>query len=160
MSKDKIVALSKVKSLSSRLKSRKKKIVFTNGCFDLIHIGHVKYLERAKAFGDILIVGVNSDSSMKKIKGSKRPIMGQNDRAGIVAGLESVDYVTIFNEATPFKLIRSIRPDVLVKGADWKPDKIVGAEFIGYYGGRTISIPLVKGKSTSLIIRKIIKKFK
>lgn len=160
MSKDKIVALSKVKSLSSRLKSRKKKIVFTNGCFDIIHIGHVKYLERAKAFGDVLIVGVNSDSSMKKIKGSKRPIMDQNDRAGIVAGLESVDYVTIFNEATPFKLIRSIRPDVLVKGADWKPDKIVGAEFIKSYGGRTISIPLVKGKSTSLIIRKIIKKFK
>jgi len=86
MSKDKIVALSKVKSLSSRLKSKKKKIVFTNGCFDIIHIGHVKYLERAKAFGDVLIVGVNSDSSMKKIKGSKRPIMGQDDRAGIVAG--------------------------------------------------------------------------
>jgi len=160
MSKDKIVALSKCKSLSSRLKSRKKKIVFTNGCFDIIHIGHVKYLERAKALGDVLIVGVNSDSSMKKIKGSKRPIMGQDDRAGIVAGLESVDYVAIFNETTPFKLIRSIRPDVLVKGADWKPRKIVGADFIGSYGGKTISIPLVKGKSTSLILHKIINKFK
>ena len=160
MSEEKIIARSRLKALASKLKAKKKRIVFTNGCFDLIHVGHIEYLEVARRLGDVLIVGINSDSSMKKIKGSKRPIMEQGDRARIIAGLESVDYVSIFNEITPLKLIKFIKPDVLVKGADWQLNKIVGAELVKSYGGKTASIPLIKGRSTSHIIRKIVKRFK
>ncbi len=160
MSEDKIVVFSKLRTVVSKLKAKNKKIVFTNGCFDLIHTGHVKYLEKARSFGDILIVGINSDSSMKKIKGSKRPIIAQGDRARIIAGLESVDYVSIFDEATPLRLIKAVKPDVLVKGADWELTKMVGADYIKSYGGSAISIPLVKGRSTSHIIRKIVSRFK
>lgn len=160
MSEDKVVVFSKLRTVVSKLKAKNKKIVFTNGCFDLIHAGHVKYLEKAKSFGDILIVGINSDSSMKKIKGSKRPIIAQGDRAGIIAGLESVDYVSIFDETTPLRLIKAVKPDVLVKGADWDLTKMVGADYIKSYGGNAISIPLVKGRSTSHIIRKIVSRFK
>lgn len=160
MSEDKIVNLPRLKAIVSKLRTKKKKIIFTNGCFDLIHIGHIKYLEKAKAQGGILIVGINSDSSMRKIKGPKRPIIKQGDRAKIIAGLEAVDYVSIFNETTPLKMIMTIKPDILVKGADWQLNKIVGADFITSYGGRTISIPLIKDRSTSRIIRKIISRFK
>lgn len=160
MSKDKIVALAELKAIVSRLRARNKRIAFTNGCFDLIHVGHVKYLEKAKAKADILIVGINSDSSMRKIKGPMRPIINQMDRAEIVAGLEAVDYVLIFNETTPFKMISALKPDILIKGADWKPGKIVGADFVKSYGGKAITIPLTKYKSTSGIIRKIVSRFK
>lgn len=160
MSSDKIISLSKLKTVVAKLSAKKKRIVFTNGCFDLIHVGHIKYLEKAKALGDILIVGINSDSSMKKIKGTKRPIVEQGDRARIIAALEYVDYVTIFNETTPFKLIKIIEPQVLVKGADWRLNKVVGAEFVKSRGGKAISIPLIKGRSTSDLIRKIINRLK
>ncbi len=160
MSKDKIVSLPKLKALASKLKAKKKKIVFTNGCFDLIHVGHIKYLEKAKALGDILIVGINSDSSMRKIKGPGRPIIEQSDRALVIAGLESVDYACIFNETSPHKLIKAIGPNVLVKGADWELNKIVGANFVKSYGGKTTTIPFIKGRSTSGIIRRIINSFK
>lgn len=160
MREDKIVVFPKLRTVVSKLKAKNKKIVFTNGCFDLIHAGHVKYLEKAKSFGDILIVGINSDSSMKKIKGSKRPIIAQGDRARIIAGLESVDYVSIFDETTPLRLIKAVKPDILVKGADWNLNKIVGADYIKSYGGKAVSIPLVKGRSTSDMIRKIVSRFK
>lgn len=160
MSVDKIVSLPKLKALASKLKAKKKKVVFTNGCFDLIHVGHIKYLEKAKALGGILVVGINSDSSMRKIKGPGRPIIEQNDRALVIAGLESVDYVCIFNETSPHKLIKAIKPNVLVKGADWKLNKIVGANFVKSYRGKTMTIPFVKGRSTSGIIRRIVKRFK
>ncbi len=156
----KIVPFSKIGSLASSLRTKKRRIVFTNGCFDLIHAGHIKYLNKAKALGDVLVVGINSDSSIKKIKGPKRPIVGQGDRAAIVAALRPVDYVSVFNDITPIKLIKAIRPDVLVKGADWQVKTIVGSDFVRSYGGRVKAISLVKGRSTSDLIRKIADRFK
>lgn len=159
MSESKVVSLLKLKAIVTKLKARKKRIVFTNGCFDIVHIGHVKYLEKASHFGDILIVGINSDRSIKNIKGPKRPIVEQSDRARVIAGLGCVDYVSVFDEATPIKLIKAIKPDVLVKGADWELNKMVGADYIKSYGGKAVSIPLVKGRSTSNIIRRIASRF-
>lgn len=156
----KIISLSEAKRTSSKLRSKKKRIVFTNGCFDLVHAGHIKYLQKAKALGEVLVVGVNSDSSMKRIKGPKRPIIKQNDRAKVVAALEAVDYVIIFYEKTPLKLIKAIKPDVLVKGADWRLDDIVGADFVRSYGGRITSIALLEGRSTSAIIRNVVRRFR
>jgi len=148
-----------LKQIISRLKSRGKRIVFTNGCFDLLHYGHIKYLQDAKKKGDILIVAINSDSSIKKIKGKKRPLIKQGDRSRIIAGLSSVDFVTIFNQPTPDKIIRLLRPDILIKGSDWKKDKIVGGEFVSGYGGKVLNIRLIKGRSTTNLINKIAKLF-
>ena len=142
-------------------------MVFTNGCFDLLHVGHIKLLKKSKSLGDILIVGLNSDSSIKKLnrepsrrdKDDKRPILPQKDRAEILAGLESVDYVCIFNEQTPLRLIRKIQPDVLVKGGDYKMTEIVGREEVSKYGGKVVTVPLYKGKSTTGIIRSIVKRY-
>ena len=151
----------KIKSLEKLLKAlrqaRKKRLTvgFTNGCFDIIHAGHVKYLLKARTFCDILIVGVNTDSSVKKIKGPKRPVVGLRDRLLVMASLEMVDYVVSFKEATPAKLIKAIRPDFLIKGADWSKKDIVGAEFVKSYGGRVKRVPLVKGKSTTSLAEKI-----
>lgn len=156
----KIVPFSKVSTLASSLRAKNKRIVFTNGCFDIIHAGHIKYLEKARALGDVLIVGINSDSSIKKIKGPKRPVVRQRDRATIVAALRPVDYVSIFNDATPIRLIKAIRPDVLVKGADWRLNNIVGGDFVKSYGGKVRAVPLIKGRSTSNLIRKIVDIFK
>ena len=141
-----------------KLKKQGKKIVFTNGCFDIIHFAHVHYLEQAKKKGDVLIVGLNSDSSIKGIKGSTRPIISENDRAGIIAALESVDFVTIFNESTPFDLIKKLKPDMLIKGSDWKTDQIVGADILKKYGGKVQRAKFLNGYSTSKIIKKIVKK--
>lgn len=156
----KIIPFSKVGALASSLKVKKRRIVFTNGCFDIIHAGHIKYLEKAKALGDILIVGINSDSSVKKIKGPSRPVVRQGDRAAIVAALKPVDYVSIFNDTIPIKLIKAIKPDVLVKGADWRLNSIVGGDFVKSYGGKVKAVSLVKGRSTSNLIRKIVDIFK
>ena len=155
MISDKIKNITQLKSTVAGLKRKGKKIVFTNGCFDLLHYGHVKYLQDAKRAGDILIVAVNSDSSVKKIKGSRRPIVNLNFRLGALASLESVDYVTSFSEETPLNLIKSIKPDVLVKGADWNRKIIVGAEVVRNYGGEVTTIKLVKGLSTSNLIKRI-----
>ena len=155
MTEKKITAFSKVKALASRLRAKGKRIVFTNGCFDILHSGHVKYLEKASSLGDVLILGLNSDCSVKKIKGPLRPIVGQKDRAAVVASLGFVDYVVVFGDATPLKLIKAIRPDIIVKGADWKPGKIVGANLVKSYGGKVVAIPLVKGRSTTGLIRRI-----
>lgn len=128
------------------------KIVFTNGCFDIIHAGHVQYLEQAKALGDNLIVGLNSDASVKRLKGETRPVNGQQNRAIVLAALSSVDYVIVFDEETPYELIKAIQPDVLVKGGDWTEDRIVGADIVQAKGGKVISLPFVEGQSTTRII--------
>ncbi|MBY0553757.1 D-glycero-beta-D-manno-heptose 1-phosphate adenylyltransferase [bacterium] len=135
-------------------RSQNKKIVFTNGCFDLLHIGHVTYLEEAKKLGDVLIVGINSDDSVKKLKGPTRPIQNEYDRSEILAALKSVDHTYIFDEETPLNLIKNVKPDVLVKGGDWKIDQIVGSDFVLSYGGSVQSLNFVNGKSTTSIIEK------
>ncbi len=150
----------KIKSKAALIKILKKlgpreKIVFTNGCFDILHYGHIKYLEDAKRLGDILVVGLNSDASVKRIKKTARPIINQLDRARILSGLASVDYVTIFTQDTPEALIKAVKPGVLVKGGDWGKDDIVGADFVSSYGGKVVTIPYIKGRSTSEIIDKI-----
>src|SRR5512139_3484472 len=117
-------------SIIKNLKAKGKRIVFTNGCFDLLHLGHVRYLEEAKALGDVLVVGVNSDTSVRKLKGPKRPILPEEERAEILSGLGCVDYVTLFHEIDPLELITSVRPDVLVKGGDWTKEQIVGKEVV------------------------------
>ncbi|MFH1441560.1 MAG: D-glycero-beta-D-manno-heptose 1-phosphate adenylyltransferase [Candidatus Omnitrophota bacterium] len=156
MSGSKIKSLKQLSKTALSLKSKGKKIVFTNGCFDILHFGHVYYLQQAKKQGDILIVGLNSDTSIKRIKGKNRPIVCQQDRAKVLAGLESVDYIVIFNEDTPLKTISAIKPDVLIKGSDWQKNNIVGSEVVSQYGGKVATIKLAKGRSTTNIIEKII----
>ena len=136
-----------------------KVIVFTNGCFDILHAGHVSYLEEAKSLGDILIVGLNSDDSVRRIKGDKRPIIPQEERAYILSRLKPVDYVVIFEEDTPENLIKKIKPHILVKGGDWTPDKIVGKEFVESYGGKVVTIPFSFNTSTTAIIERIRERF-
>ena len=155
----KINSLSSLKRKIERLKQDGKRIVFTNGCFDILHYGHTKYLQDAKTKGDYLMVAVNSDSSIKKIKTNNRPVVGQDDRLKVVAALGCVDFVILFNEENPLKLIKALKPDILVKGSDWSKKKIVGADFVGSYGGKVLTINLVKGRSTSSIIEKIIRDF-
>jgi D-beta-D-heptose 7-phosphate kinase/D-beta-D-heptose 1-phosphate adenosyltransferase len=148
-----------LKRLTEELKAARKKgkkVVFTNGCFDIIHAGHVRYLKKARSCGDILIVGLNSDSSVKAIKGESRPIVPQNERAEVLSALSSVDRVVIFNDPTPIKLIKAIKPDVLAKGADWAARDIVGGDIVRENGGRIARITLVKGRSTTNIIKKIL----
>jgi rfaE bifunctional protein nucleotidyltransferase chain/domain len=134
----------------------KKKIVFTNGCFDILHAGHADYLNRAKSLGDILVVGINSDASVRRIKGEKRPILPQQMRAYLLDNLKPVDYVVIFEEDTPLELIKAIKPDVLVKGADWDLERIVGADFVLSYGGRVERIPFSFDISTSKVIERVL----
>jgi D-beta-D-heptose 7-phosphate kinase/D-beta-D-heptose 1-phosphate adenosyltransferase len=141
------------------LKAKGKRIVFTNGCFDLLHIGHIRYLEEAKALGDVLVVGVNSDSSVRKLKGPKRPVLPEEERTEILSGLGCVDYITIFDERDPLKLITSLHPDVLVKGGDWTKDQIVGSEVVERSGGEVVILPFVQGASTSNLINIILKKY-
>lgn len=136
------------------LRSQGKKIVFTNGVFDLLHVGHVRYLQEARSLGDALVVGVNADASVKRLKGPTRPVQNENDRAEILAALGAVDFTVIFTEDTPARLIEKVRPDILVKGGDWKIDQIVGASFVQSYGGKVMSLQFVDGKSTTKIIEK------
>ncbi len=151
----------KIKSPSSlsrtldRLRSKGKRVVFTNGCFDILHSGHVSYLEKASHMGDILVIGINSDASVRAIKGRGRPINGERDRAYVLSALSFVDYVTVFGGNTPENLIRRLKPDVLVKGGDWKPKDIVGGDFVKSRGGRVASIRFLKGYSTSSLIKKM-----
>lgn len=132
-----------------------KQIVFTNGCFDILHIGHVRYLQEAKKLGDILIVGINTDESVKRLKGPSRPIQSEMDRAEILAALECVDFVIHFNEDTPLNLIKKIKPNILVKGGDWKPENIVGSDFVLSNGGKVLSLRFTDDHSTTNIINKI-----
>jgi D-beta-D-heptose 7-phosphate kinase/D-beta-D-heptose 1-phosphate adenosyltransferase len=153
----KIKSAAALSGILSRLRSEGKRVVFTNGCFDILHRGHIEYLARARALGDALVVGLNSDASVRAIKGRSRPLNRQDDRAAVIASLCFVDYVTIFNEATPEKLIRVLKPGVLVKGADWKEGEIIGGDFVKARGGRVARIPFVKGYSTSSLIEKMLK---
>ncbi|MCS6790582.1 MAG: D-glycero-beta-D-manno-heptose 1-phosphate adenylyltransferase [Bacteroidia bacterium] len=130
------------------------KIVFTNGCFDILHLGHVSYLEEAARLGDVLIVGLNSDESVRRLKGSQRPLLPQEARARILAALEFVDAVVIFEEDTPLRLIEKIAPDILVKGGDYTPDTVVGASFVQSLGGEVVILPLIEGYSTTQLLRK------
>lgn len=141
--------------LRESLVKNKKVVVFTNGCFDIIHRGHVEYLEEASKHGDVLIVGINSDQSTNRLKGKGRPIIPEEDRAYILASLSSIDYVCIFDEDTPFELIKIVKPDVLVKGADYNLNEIVGRDFVEQYGGKVLTIPLVPERSTTEIIHKM-----
>lgn len=132
-----------------------KRIVFTNGCFDIIHSGHIYYLTEAKKYGDLLIIGLNTDDSVSRLKGPSRPINRQHDRATVLAALKPVDYVCFFDEDTPMELIKFLNPDVLVKGADYKEEEVVGADFVKSQGGEVVLIPFVEGKSTTNIINKM-----
>lgn len=153
---NKIIRRTGLKRLLKGLQKENRRIVFTNGCFDIIHAGHIRYLKEAKRCGDVLIVGLNSDLSVKKIKGSLRPIVPQDERAEVLSALEPVDYIVVFNEPTPYNLIKTIQPDVLVKGADWTEDRIIGAEIVKAKGGKVFRIKLARGKSTTNIIKKIL----
>lgn len=155
----KVKPLSELISASKRLKDEGKKVVFTNGCFDLLHIGHLRYLQKAKEAGDVLIVGINSDSSMRRLKGPERPIVQQNERAEILSALECVDYVVIFSEDTPYRVIRAIRPDILVKGGDYEAGQIVGTDLVKSSGGEVLVIDEVKDRSTTLLVKAILDKY-
>jgi D-beta-D-heptose 7-phosphate kinase/D-beta-D-heptose 1-phosphate adenosyltransferase len=157
--KNKIKTNKQLRRIILKLKRRGERIAFTNGCFDILHYGHVAYLQKAKGLADILLVAVNSDKSVKRIKGRKRPVINLKDRMRTVAALESVDFVTSFSQDTPFVLIKLLKPDILIKGGDWDSHKIIGRRIVQSYGGRAISLPYIKGKSSSQIIKKIGKIF-
>ena len=154
-----ILSKASVKFLREQFKKENKKVVFTNGVFDIIHSGHVDYLIKAKTLGDVLIVGLNSDDSVRRVKGEKRPLISQTDRAFILSNLKPVDYVVIFEEDTPLGIIKAIVPDVLVKGADWSPDKIVGSDIVLNNGGEVKNISFVNEQSTSRIIDTILTRY-
>jgi len=155
----KIVDLHALVEIRERAKREGKKVIFTNGCFDILHRGHIEYLEEAKKLGDILIVGLNSDESVKKIKGDKRPIVPEDDRAFVLSALGCVDYVCIFDQETPEELIKNLVPDVLVKGGDWEKGNVVGKEIVEESGGEVFTIQEIEGKSTKKIIQTIIERY-
>ncbi len=157
--RNKINTTAELRPVLDILRATGKKIVFTNGCFDLIHTGHTRYLAKAKSFGDILIVAVNSDASVRAIKGDKRPITGETDRMETLAALEAVDFVVLFHEPDPHRIISELQPDVLVKGGDWPIDKIIGRDIVEARGGKVISVGYIEGASTTGIIEKIVKRY-
>lgn len=152
---NKVLTLPALRKKVSALKKQKKTIVFTNGCFDLLHAGHVRLFKKARSYGDALIVAINSDASLRRLKGPGRPLVGQKDRAELLSALEPVDIVTVFDEDTPARVISALRPDVLVKGGDYAIDQIVGRESVQ----RVVRFPTVKGRSTSSLIQKIVKHY-
>jgi D-beta-D-heptose 7-phosphate kinase/D-beta-D-heptose 1-phosphate adenosyltransferase len=152
---DKILNRQILKEKLDALRKEGKKIAFTNGCFDILHVGHVRYLREAKKTADVLVLALNSDFSVRSIKGEKRPLVNEEERAEILAALEFIDFVTIFEELTPQELIVYLKPDVLIKGGDWPEDKVVGRDDVKEWGGRVVLIPEVKGKSTTNIVEKI-----
>lgn len=152
-----VVALSDLVKIRKQLKREGKKVVFTNGCFDILHRGHVEYLTKAKALGDVLIVGMNTDASVSRLKGPSRPVVQQDDRAFVLAALSAVDYICLFDEDTPHNLIQSVIPDVLAKGSDWAIESIVGKDVVEAAGGTVQTIDFVPNRSTTTIIQKIAK---
>ena len=152
----KIVTLEKLVPLLDAARRSGKKVVFTNGCFDIMHAGHVRYLAAARSEGDLLVVGLNSDASVRSIKGNRRPIVNQDQRAEVLASLECVDYVVLFDSPDPLALIQTLKPDVLVKGADWTEEKIIGGDVVKSNGGSVVRIPLVPEISTTQIIQRIL----
>lgn len=156
IAKNKIKSPQELKKIISRLKKQGKKIAFTNGCFNILHYGHVSYLEKAKRLTDILVIAINSDSSMRRIKGKTRPILNLGDRMGIIAALECVDFITSFNQDTPREIIKLLKPDMLIKGGDWNRNEIVGKNVVESYGGKVKTIPYIKGQSTTKIINRLL----
>jgi rfaE bifunctional protein nucleotidyltransferase chain/domain len=157
---EKVKSIEELKELIKKRREKGQIMVFTNGCFDILHVGHIHYLSSARSLGDFLVVGLNSDESVKKIKGSLRPINSEKERAYALSALECVDYIVFFDEETPEKLIKELKPDILVKGADWEEEKIVGATFVKSYGGKVERIPFKFDVSTTKIIEKILKIYK
>jgi len=157
--KTKLKPLEIIKSEIQALQQQGKKIVFTNGCFDILHAGHVNIFEQARNLGDALVVAVNSDISIKKIKGEKRPVVPESQRMQVLAALEAIDYVIIFEEEDPLMIIEELQPDILVKGGDWPIETIVGREIVEKKGGEILSIPLMEGISTTNIIEEVKKRF-
>lgn len=151
----KIKSVSSLNKLRNQWRRQNKKVVFTNGCFDVLHFGHVSYLRKARSLGNVLVVGLNTDASIRKLKGPSRPVNSQKDRSEILAELASVDAVVFFSENTPEALIQKLRPDVLVKGADWKESEIIGGKFVTAYGGQVQRIKFEPGRSTSKILEKL-----
>ncbi|MGE4578843.1 MAG: bifunctional D-glycero-beta-D-manno-heptose-7-phosphate kinase/D-glycero-beta-D-manno-heptose 1-phosphate adenylyltransferase HldE [Desulfuromonadales bacterium] len=156
----KIRSSASVKRLLESERQKGRTIVFTNGCFDLLHVGHVKYLQKARRLGDLLVLGLNSDASIRRLKGPKRPLIDQDERAHILAALDCIDYVVIFDEDTPLELIREVRPHILVKGGDYQADQVVGKDVVESYGGRVELITFVDGKSTTNIVEKILQQYR
>ncbi len=156
---DAVLTLPDLLQLRQTWRAEKKRVVFTNGCFDILHRGHVEYLQKARAHGDLLIVGLNSDDSVRRLKGEGRPIVPQEDRATILAALRCVDFVVYFEEDTPAHLIAEIQPDVLVKGADYQINEIVGHEVVQAGGGEVVRIPLTPGRATRDVIKTIVERF-
>lgn len=154
-----LVSREELVTVRREARRRGRKVVFTNGCFDLLHRGHVEYLSQAKKLGDILVVGLNSDRSVQKLKGEGRPLTPQEDRARVLTALGMVDYVCIFEEKTPARLIQAVVPDVLVKGSDYQPDEIVGRDTVEAAGGKVVSVPLVEGFSTRGLIQRILQRY-
>lgn len=152
---NKLKTLDEIVNVVRELKGQNKKIVFTNGCFDILHAGHVQYLQEARDLGDILIVGLNSDSSVNRLKGDNRPINNEQDRVIVLSALTSVSYVLIFQEDTPYNIIKKIKPDMLVKGGDWKTEDIVGSDIVGAYKGEVKNLSFIDGKSSTDIINKL-----
>ena len=155
MVNQKICSRKKIIEIVKKLKQQKKKIVFTNGCFDLLHIGHVSLFQKAKTLGDVLIVAINSDKSLAGLKGPKRPLVPQKDRTKLLAALSCIDYVVVFGEQTPYELLSKLKPDILVKGGDYKIEDIVGREFVK----KVYRYPLVAGKSTTNLIKLIVERY-
>src|SRR5574341_816762 len=151
----KLKSLEELSAIAAQARAAGKSVVFTNGCFDLLHRGHVHILREARAAGDLLIVGLNSDRSVKTLKGPDRPILPETDRVELIAAMEMVDYVVLFDEPDPYKLIAAIKPNVLAKGGDWNGEKIIGADVVEQAGGRVAVIPYLKGSSTTEIIERI-----
>ncbi|MDD5168611.1 MAG: D-glycero-beta-D-manno-heptose 1-phosphate adenylyltransferase [Syntrophales bacterium] len=157
---EKVLSKEQVKKRLDELRREGESIVFTNGCFDILHVGHVRYLQEAKKLGDILVLGLNSDLSVRGLKGEKRPLVPQDERADVLAALEAVDFVVIFDESTPLELIKYLKPDFLVKGGDWSEDDIVGSREIREWGGRVVVAPLIEGKSTTNVVEKILQVYR
>jgi len=151
----KLKSLEELKSIALQAKARGQKIVFTNGCFDILHRGHLHVLREAKALGDLLIVAVNSDGSVQRLKGPSRPVINEAGRSELIAALEMVDYVTLFDEIDPRRLIEEIQPDILAKGGDWRRDQVVGADIVERSGGKVAVISYLKGFSTTEIIERV-----
>ncbi|OGW42372.1 MAG: glycerol-3-phosphate cytidylyltransferase [Nitrospirae bacterium RBG_16_43_11] len=152
--------MSELSSIVKSLKQDGKRIVFTNGCFDIIHVGHVRYLNEARSLGDLLVVGLNSDESVRTIKGANRPIVPQGERAEVLSSLRAVDFVVVFDEPDPYNIIAALKPDILVKGGDWHIKDIVGRDIVESCGGKVCTIPFIEGASSSRIIEDIINKYK
>jgi D-beta-D-heptose 7-phosphate kinase/D-beta-D-heptose 1-phosphate adenosyltransferase len=157
---EKIIPLEELVKVRCELRQKGRKVVFTNGCFDLLHAGHVRLFQEAKKWGDILIVALNDDASVRRIKGPSRPIFPLAERWEILEAMKDIDFLTSFSEDTPQKIIASLLPDVLVKGGDWRPEKVVGKEEVEAAGGKVVTVPYLRGHSSSSIIKKISRLFK